>query len=359
MPSIRSITSRPYSIPLKGALKWGRAHELRQLEHVLIRVELSDGAVGIAEAPPRPMIYGETPTSVIGIVEGHLAPLLLGQPVDSLAAAQGLSARMELVKNNHTAKGALDMALHQAVSKHQGITLSDYLGGARRRIRISYIVSAGSPSEVMADVEGGYAAGIRVFKVKIGRDIPQETDTLRQLGEQFRLAQFYVDANQTLEDENAAAALNRLLGLGVIHCEEALPIQRIFARQRLRRQSKMPIIADDSAFTCDELEREIELDTFDILNIKTARTGFSQSLRMLSLCAEHGKGVMVGSQASSLLGCLHAAIFSGRAEVDCANECSFFLKTDADLALAPKIVDGWMCLDRAQDALDRLTLALG
>ena len=358
MPTIKAIASRRHSIPLKSALKWGRAHELKQLDHVLIRVELSDGAAGIAEATPRPMIYGETPASIIDIVDRQLAPLLIGQAADSLEAVRKLSARMELIKNNNTAKGALDMALHQAVAKHQGVPLREYLGSSRQRVQPSYIVSTGTPAEVTADVETAYHAGLRVFKVKIGKDIQQETDTIRQLAEQFPAAQFYVDANQTLSGQNPPAVFKRLLDLGVLYCEEALPIYRITARRQLRQQSRMPLIADDSALTCHDLERELEFDTFDILNIKTARTGFSQSMRMLDLCARYGKSIMVGSQASSLLGCLHAALFAGRAEVNCASECSFFLKTDVDLASAPSIIDGWMSLDSAQDALDHLQLAL-
>ena len=188
MPRIKAIASRRHSIPLKSALKWGRAHELKQLDHVLIRVELSDGAAGIAEAPPRPMIYGETPVSIIDIIDQQLAPLLIGQAADSLKAVRKLSARMELIKNNNTAKGALDMALHQAVAKHQGIPLREYLGSSRQRIQPSYIVSTGTPAEVTADVETAYHAGLRVFKVKIGKDIQQETDTIRQLAEQFPAA---------------------------------------------------------------------------------------------------------------------------------------------------------------------------
>ena len=358
MPTIKAIASRRHSIPLKSALKWGRAHELKQLDHVLIRVELSDGAAGIAEAPPRPMIYGETPASIIDIIDQQLAPLLIGQAADSLKTVRKLSARMELIKNNNTAKGALDMALHQAVAKHQGMPLREYLGSSRQRIQPSYIVSTGPPAEVTADVKTAYHAGLRVFKVKIGKDIQQETDTIRQLAEQFPAARFYVDANQTLAGQNSPSILKRLLDLGVLYCEEALPIHRITARRQLRQQSRMPLIADDSALTCHDLERELEFDTFDILNIKTARTGFSQSMRMLNLCAPYRKSVMIGSQASSLLGCLHAALFAGRADVNCASECSFFLKTDVDLASAPSIIDGWMSLDSVSDAIDHLQPAL-
>ncbi len=354
MPVISRISATPCNIPLKSALTWGSGHELRQLAHALIRVELSDGAVGFAEATPRPSIYGETQTSILHIIDEHLAPMLLGKTIDSFAAVSALAARAAIIKNNNTARGALDMALHQTLAKSRGERLADYLGLTRQRIRLSAIVSTGAPAAVAADVDAGYQAGIRVFKVKIGRDIARETQTIAELIQGYPAANFYVDANETLDSAGAADILEGLRRLGVMYCEEALPARLLRERRQLRRDCAMPIIADDSAFTVEELEREIAFDTFDILNIKTARTGFSESRRMLEICKDAAKDVMVGSQASSLLGCLQAAIFAGNQAVTCPSECSFFLKTDADLSAAPPIADGWLAIDDAEQSLARV-----
>ncbi|MYD09685.1 MAG: enolase [Chloroflexi bacterium] len=354
MPVISRISATPYNIPLKGALTWGSGHELRRLEHALIRVELSDGAVGFAEATPRPSIYGETQASILHIIEAHLAPMLLGETIDSFAAVSALAARATIIKNNNTARGALDMALHQALACSRGESLATYLGATRRRIRLSAIVSTGAPEAVAADVAALYRAGIRVFKVKIGRDIPGEIMIIAELIRSHSDAQFYVDANETLASDGAAAILTHLREMGVLHCEEALPVHLLRERRQLRRDCAMPIIADDSVFTALDLAREIDFDTFDILNIKTARTGFSESATMLDMCSAAGKDAMVGSQASSLLGCLHAAVFAGRQAVTCASECSFFLKTEADLSLAPSIAAGWLTLEAAERSLARV-----
>ena len=358
MPAIVRIDAAPYLVPLKARLTWGSGHELRRLAHVLIRVELADGALGIAEAPPRPSIYGETQTSIRHIVDEHLKPRLLGAEIDSFTSVAALSERMNAVKNNQTAKGALDMALHQALAMSRGQGLGDYLGASRERFLLSAIVSTGAPDAVFADVNAGYAAGLRVFKVKIGRDITAETETIQRLIGAFPAARFYVDANETLETGTAAAVLNRLHELGVIHCEEALPVHLLRERRQLRRDCRMPIIADDSAFSLDDLAREIAFETFDMLNIKPARSGFSWSGRMLDMAVEAGAQVMVGSQASSLLGCLQAAAFAGRVAVTGASECSFYLKTEADLSLAPPIVDGCFRLADVERSLGRLQAAL-
>ena len=354
MPQVRDVKALPFAIPLKGALKWGAADELSVLEHVIMRVELSDGSVGIAEATPRPSIYGETQASIVAVVERYLAPMLLGAQLSTFQDVSELSARMDRIKHNNTAKGATDMALHQALCRATGTALSQHLGATRQRIRLSYIVSTGAADEVLADVADAYRHGARVFKVKIGKRIASESETLRELVGRYPDCQFYVDANQTMLEDSAARILNELYEMGILHCEEALPVEDMRARRQLRENCRMPLIADDSAFTLADLRRELAFETFDILNIKTARTGFSASMAMKTLCLGAGKALMVGSQASSLLGCLHAAIFAGQPDIACASECSFFLKTEADLSLAPSIKDGWLYIDEAQTALHKL-----
>ena len=358
MPAITNISATPYSVALKAALTWGSGHELARLDHVLVRVDLADGAYGIAEATPRPSIYGETPASIEAIVQDYFAPMLLGKELVDFASVAALSQGLARIKNNNTAKGALDMALHQALACSRGSSLSEHLGAERQRVELSAIVSTGSPAAVMADVDALHQAGVRVYKVKIGKDIPSETTTIRKLLESYPEARFYVDANETLPIADAAAILDKLYDMGVMYCEEALPIQLLRERAALRGACKMPIIADDSTFTLGELRRELDFDSFDILNIKTARTGFSQSRGMLELAAGAGKAVMVGSQASSLLGCLHAAVFAGNAQVNRPSECSFYLKTisktEADLSLAPAIADGHWDMADVDEALSEM-----
>lgn len=216
MPTIKHITAIPYDIPLKDTLKWGKGHELPRLQHVLIKVELSNGIVGIAEATPRPTIYGETQASVIHIVEQYLEPIIVGQLINDFESVAKLSLQIQLIKSNNTAKGALDMALHDVTAQYQGKRLKDYLGiPLNKKIRVSYIVSTGTTDSVIHDVEGAYGAGVRVFKIKIGKDIPQETETLKQLIAQFPSAEFYVDANQCLTDESGAGVLNELVELEI------------------------------------------------------------------------------------------------------------------------------------------------
>ena len=54
MNSIKRITATAFRLPMTGSLRWGKASVLDEVRHVLVEVELSDGSIGLAEAPPRP-----------------------------------------------------------------------------------------------------------------------------------------------------------------------------------------------------------------------------------------------------------------------------------------------------------------
>lgn len=353
--TLKRLWTQPFNLELKGALSWGKGHKLEALNHVLVFAELSDGAVGVAEAPPRPTIYGETPESVAAIIARELSDILVGHPIESLDHIHAAHRRADLIKNNNTAKGALDMALHTALAKSQGKALADLLKITQARVRVSYILGTGTLDAVLDEVREVYEAGVRVLKVKVGKDFEAEIELVRVIRETYGdTLDLYVDANQCYQLDEAGSNLFALADLGVLWCEEPLPVYQLRSRGALQDRGIMPIIADDSAFTMSDLIRELEYDTFDILNIKTARTGFSESSVMLRGAQAAGKGVMVGSQAGSLLGCLHALLFSGQTGIEYPAEGTFYLKVSDAYANALPIEDGWINLAQASAMLRTL-----
>ncbi|MFO7680281.1 MAG: enolase C-terminal domain-like protein [Chloroflexota bacterium] len=348
--TIQNISTTVFRLPLHGSLQWGKHGALHEVRHVLVRVRLSNGAEGMAEAPPRPTIYGETPASITSIIAQELAPRLLGQSAADLSP-------MYAVKNNHTAKGALDMAVQAALATSSGMALTEFLlekikdlrlkngsqmpifnhsAGSGQALQssifVSYILGMGDEETVLAEAQRVFDQGVRVLKVKVGRDWAADMRRIEALQTLFggEMA-LYADANECLETETAGKQLKQLAEMGLLYCEEPLPVEQILERAALRAGGHLPLIADDSAFTERDLRRELALDTFDILNIKTPRTGFSESLAMLALARQAGKGVMVGSQAGTALGAARAGQFAALPGIDHPSELSFFLKLKEDI----------------------------
>ncbi len=343
--SIAHVETIPFRLPLQGALRWGKDHAMDEVRHVLVRVTLSDGSQGLAEAPPRPTIYGETVQSIQGIIAQELAPRILGLSVDGPGLAR-VHQRLHQVKNNPAAKAGVDMALHHALALSRGISLAQQLGATLKRAPVSYILGIGPLEEMLTEAERVVQAGVRVLKVKVGRDWKADRARIQALRETLGPeVTLYADANEGFSPQEAPARLAELAQLGVVYCEEPLPVEQIQERSRLRAQEILPLIADDSAFTPRDLRRELALDTFHILNIKTARTGYTDSQAMLAMARAQGKGVMVGSQASAGLGTARAGLFAGLPGVDHPCELSFFLKLKEDIIQRPiPIQDGYVDL---------------
>ncbi len=349
MATVARIGYAPLSLPMAGALRWGAASELRALEHLLVGVELEGGAVGVAEAPVRPTIYGETRDGMVAALRQHLGPALTGLDADDEVAT---ARALESVPFNFALKGALDLALQEARAAATATQLADVGVGPLRTPEVSFILGI-APLEAMLDeARTVVAAGVRTLKVKVGRDAEHDDEVLgalrSELGPEVRL---YADANETLSPDEALRRLERLAVLGVAYLEEPLPVHRLADRRRLKAAGVLPLIADDSAFTVPDLERELEADTFDILNIKPARSGWRDSLRMLALARDAGKGVMVGSQACSGLGTLHAALVASQEGVTHPSELSFPLKLRSDsLDRRLPLADGVLALDELRTA---------
>lgn len=342
MARITRIGTAALTLPMIGSLRWGAASELAALEHLLVGVELEGGALGVAEAPVRPTIYGETPGGMVAALRRHLAPRLVGLDADDDVATASALASLPF---NFALRGALDLALQEARASARGETLASSAAGPLRHPRVSFILGIAPLKTMLAEARSVVEAGVRVLKVKVGRDPGHDRAVLTALREELPTGVLlYADANQTLDAGDAPARLEELAELAVAYVEEPLPVHRLAARRELKRAAILPLIADDSAFTLADLERELEADTFDILNVKPARSGWRDSLRMLALARDAGKSVMIGSQACSGLGTLHAAVVSSQAGVTHPNELSFPLKLRSDsldrpLPLAEGVLD--------------------
>ncbi|MEM7539401.1 MAG: enolase C-terminal domain-like protein [Chloroflexota bacterium] len=355
--AIHNIATTVFRLPMHGTLRWGKHSSLAEACHALVRVTLSDGSTGVAEATPRPTIYGETTDSIASVIRHELAPRLVDVSIDctglrtSNTPQQAIQQALHEVKNNHTAKGAIDIAVHDALAQHRELSLAEHVGAdANDKIKVSYILGIGDRNTVLAEAERVFQAGVRVLKVKVGRnwddDIARILELQQLLGTEMSL---YADANECLTMDEAPKKLDQLHELGVLYCEEPLPVEQIQDRAILRQGNHIPLIADDSTFTVRDLRRELMLDTFDILNIKTARTGYSESYQMVQMVQpqtiQEGKGIMVGSQASTGIGTARAAIFAGLHEIAHPSELSFFLKVKEDIVVqALPITDGYVCV---------------
>lgn len=354
-PRVASLDITPLGLELARPLRWDTG-SLTVARHALVRVTLTDGTVGMAEAVPRPTIHGETPATVTHAVRDWIAPRLVGRSIDDVFPETGLTGHL-------TAHASVDMALHHARARRAGVTLAAHLASERgvrgaTAPRVATILGLDTIDAVLDDARAAHRRGIRVFKVKMSKGWRQTCallDALRaDLGETCTI---YVDANQALPVEDGPDCLAALAARGVAYIEEPFDVTAYAARRRLHARSPLPWVADESVLTLRALRTQLELGMVDIVNIKPARTGFTQSIAMAALARRHGARVMIGSQASGALGAAWATALACAVEADVPCELDFWRRYGGDPVRWPAALEAGRLVAEADPTLDETALA--
>jgi L-Ala-D/L-Glu epimerase len=338
---IVTVEAIPFAIPYRKPLRFASG-EVHVADHVLVRVHTDDGVVGVAEAPPRPYTYGETQESIVAVVRKVFAPALVGL---TLLERETARARMERTIGNPAARAAVDMAIWDALGRTLDLPVTQLLGGWTDRMRVAHMVGFAPDAEMVAEAERVRDLyGIRTFKVKVGRrpvglDVGACGALRAALGPDVEL---YVDGNRGWTPSEAARAMQAMADLDLTLAEELCPADDVLGRRWLTARTPVPTVADESATTPGQVTRELLDGAANAISIKTARTGFSTSQRILHLCEGLGAEVVMGNQIDGQIGTACTVAFGAahRGSSLRAGELSNFLDMSDDLLTEPLEISG-------------------
>lgn len=338
---ITKVEAIPFSIQYAKPLHFASG-QVEDADHVLVRVHTDSRLVGTAEAPPRPFTYGETQTSIVAAIDQIFAPQLVGL---SPLAREVIHARMNRTVGNPTAKSAVDMAVWDVLGQSLGVSVTELLGGYTDRMRVAHMLGFAPAAEMVAEAQRiRETYGISTFKVKVGRrpvdlDIEACRAMREGLGDDVEL---YVDGNRGWTASEAARVLRALQDLDLSFAEELCPADSVLGRRWLVARSPIPMFADESVSNPADVTRELLGGAATGVSIKTARTGFTSSHRVVGQCEGLGVEVVMGNQVDGQLGSLCSAAFGAAFELTSrrAGELSNFLDMTDDLLAEPLQIEG-------------------
>jgi L-alanine-DL-glutamate epimerase-like enolase superfamily enzyme len=357
---ITEVVCTPFSIPFKTPMLFAGGL-LTHTRQVLVEVRTDQGLTGVGEAMARPYVYGESQKGIVAAIETWFAPAMVG--LDPFAVEE-VWRRFAGVAFNHTAKAALDVALHDIIGQAAGLSVRQLLGGCADKLQVSYVTGVAEPLAVAEEALRFNAShGITSFKLKAGLDLAQDIATLRAVREALPDGHISLDPNERYGAPEALRLLAAARDLGAAWVEEPVAGADRHGRRRVADAGLLPILGDDTCRTPVEAAREVTEGLVSLVSIKVARTGFTLSKQIHGLCAAQAAGLVMGAQGGS--GIDAAAAFSfGAAHALTSRlpgELSFGLELDGDIVEeAPAIQDGVQTYpDRAGlgVTLDRRALA--
>jgi L-alanine-DL-glutamate epimerase-like enolase superfamily enzyme len=186
------------------------------------------------------------------------------------------------------------------------------------------------------------AHGIEAFKVKGGTSAADDLEAIRLIRERLGpAAQLSLDPNEGYSPKEAVRVLARMADQGVAYVEEPIP-RSDRRRVDVARAIPMPILADDSCMTLQDVVRELDIGAIGMISIKTPRTGFWESGRIAILAEAYGLPCVVGTAVGGALSSLAALHFScSAASLALPSENSFGLNLVTDIVEnAPAVAGG-------------------
>jgi muconate cycloisomerase len=291
-----------YRLPMRQ--KFEHATASREVnEGILVRLRLADGSEGLGEGLPRPYVTGETLGSAVDIIRSEYAARLAGP--SPLAAGPVEGSAMGVWHN--AAWGACELAYLDACSRSVGLPLAEFLGRAlgrpvRRQIatRVAGVIGSSGTEHVASQVFRMRLFGLHDFKLKIGtgNDRALLRAAFRRLKPLLARGKvtLRVDVNGVWSLDQAIEASAWLKNFMVAAVEQPLRRGDEADLPRLREQSQVPVMLDESLVDLAGAERLVAAGAADLWNIRiTKNGGLLQSLRLADLAAANGIGVMLGA----------------------------------------------------------------
>ena len=321
------------------------------IRSVVVRLDL-DGAGGPhawGATAPTPAITGDTEGAILTDL-GRAASAVGGARIDTPDPADPAAALDALPAGTFTtasARAALDIALHDAAARAEGVALLDLLGGGRGAAVSDTTVSVAAPDVMAEEAADAVARGFDVLKVKLGAGAEQaglDLDRLGAVRAAAPRATLRVDANQAWDVTGSIALITAIedAGLDVELVEQPVARHDLAGLARVTAAVQTPILADEAVFTPADARRLLDERAADMINVKLLKSGGLRGARqILDLAADAGVACMVGAMMESTVGIAAALALA------CAHDAVTMIDLDPPLLTAAEPVRGGLAVDGA------------
>ncbi len=267
--------------------------------NVVIKINTNTHLTGIGECAPFVFIVGETQETIFELSK-QVGNLLIGK--NPFAIEDRLKEIDKAVKGNYTMKSAFDMALYDLLAKNANLPLYKLLGGSNsREIYTDMTISIGSPEKMANDAKNFKDAGFPAIKAKLGTTTEQDVARIKAMreavGDDYPIR---IDANQGWDTVTAIKTLNALNKYNIEHCEEPIPHWNNRELVRVRENSPISIMADESVFDHHDAFRLASMGACDYFNIKFSKSGgINNALKIVAIAEAAGIKCQVGCMSES------------------------------------------------------------
>lgn len=276
-------------------------------ENVIIIIKTKNGITGFGECSPFMSINGESMDTCY-VVASYLAKSLIGKNALDIEKCSLLMDKT--IYANTSIKSAFDIALHDIASQQAELPLYQFLSGTNnKKIITDYTVSIGEANKMANDAQKIIDNGFQFIKVKLGGTKENDIERIQLIRNQIGMdTPIRIDANQGWSVNDAIEILNKLNPYNIQHCEEPIARWNYMEMKKVKEQSPIPIMADESCLDHNDAKRLIDLGACDMFNIKLGKSsGIFKAKKIIALADVAGIKLQLGGFLESRLAFTAAA----------------------------------------------------
>lgn len=283
------INAEPIDLKLTTPFRISRGVE-HISQNVIVQIN-SNGQMGYGESSPSGY-YGESVETVLACI-----PLFAGNLGDDPFLLDDIMRHLDkIIRLNPSAKAAVDMALYDLIGKILGVPLYKLLGlNPKHTPHTSFTIGLDTPGNMAK--KALLARDYSILKVKVGtKNDLAIIEAIRDV----TTATLRVDANTGWTPKEAIKMINALAPYNIEFVEQPVPANDLAGLKLIRDNVPIPIFADESCVTVEDIPRLAEC--VDGVNLKLMKSnGITNVLKMIHVARAHNLRIMLGCMIESSL----------------------------------------------------------
>ena len=306
------------------------------LDTLLVRVQLADGACGWGEAT---LLTGYTDETIEGTWTraGQILETLHSAPSSRAAAVP--AARLETILDALDASHPFLTTAFRTAVEMAGASPLLQVGTAPLRVPILGLLQAHAFGPLVDETEALLAAGYATLKVKVGFDAARDAELVAAAQRAVAgRALLRLDANQGYTAAQACDFVSRVEPEGIELFEQPCRAGDWHAHMQVAgaaSRSGLPLMLDESIYSLREIEHAAALKAAEFIKVKLMK--FNSLGRLdaaIGRIGELGLQAVLGNGVATELGCWMEACVAAR-RIRNAGEMNGFLKPRERLFVEP------------------------
>ena len=279
------------------------------VSNVYLRIE-GDFGFCLSACGPDEGITLETPESVQEIITSTIAPLLIGEDIESRSVRE---TALALLEKTPAARALLEFAFHDYDSRSRLIPLWQYLGGSPAPMPTAITINIHSVPETIRRVLKWKDKGFFIYKVKGGLNVAEDIERLHAVRHAIGgNVSIIFDANQGYSYQESLHFIKETRTLHINVIEQPTSKHAPELLSEIFQATDAPLMMDESIISYEDAVKIFSKYPTPFLNIKIMKCGGIDRARAIAaLALEKG--------AQCLLGCMDECALSNAFSLHCAS----------------------------------------